>query len=452
MLFNIRISLVLIGLTLFARSSYAVSFEPYFDLSLMGDFYATESASDLINVQLHGRFKLLSQKEHSKVYLDLCAGGLAGRRVENYIIIPQAYITFQKSDRFEWSVGRMVKNFSQLDTYWMMGDVLPLFRWDAARPEAQGLAGAFATYKVTPHFHLDLYGSFLFLPTQGPSFSIVDGKLTSGNPWFSRPVDILALSGTSFDLNYTVNTPDISEIIFRPAVGTSVFLESEDESLWVRTGYFLKQRNELVTPFNGTVNLPPTNSGDIKVQPQVAEHKIATLDLGYKGNRWGVTLSGLYENDVKFDVETQIYPHYSDQYKVGLNAFYQVSPFQSVEFGALKTYNNNVSIQGLSGAGQLDIFSFRNQYDNAVDFRLTSVFFPREQGFLFKSKARVAYDYTAETTLISWELIYAPLEALNIFARMDLFGGERPTDEPYNNLLVNYLDKDRFQAGVKYVF
>lgn len=443
--------MVLIGF-LFARSSVAVSFEPYFDLSMMGDFYATDSASDLNNVQLHGRFKLLSQKEFSKVYLDLGAGGLAGKKVENYVIVPQAYITFQPNERFEWSLGRMVKNYSQLDTYWMMGDVLPLFRWDAARPELQGLAGAFGTFKITRHTHLDLFGSFLFLPTQGPSFSIVDGKLSSGNPWFSRPVDILALSGTPFDLNYTVNTPDISKIVFRPAVGASVFLESDDESVWLRAGYFLKQRNELVTPFNGSVLLPPTNTGDIKVQPQVADHKIAALDIGYKGNRWGFTVSSLFENDVDFDVETQIYPHYSDQYKVGLNTFYQITSFHSVEMGALKTYNNEVSVQGLAGAGQLDIFSFRNQYDNAVDLRLTSVFFPREQGFLFKSKARVAYDYEAETTLISWELIYAPLEALNVFARMDLFGGERPTGEAYNNLLVNYLDKDRFQAGVKYVF
>lgn len=451
MLIRIRIFMVL-GIALFcARSSSAVSFEPYFDLSLLGDLYATDSSSDLNNVQLHGRFKLLSQKETSKVYLDLGAGGLAGKRVENYVIVPQAYITFNPSERFEYSFGRMIKNFSQLDTYWMMGDFQPLFRWDAARPEMQGLAGAFATYKVTPHVHLDLFGSFLFLPTQGPSFSIVDGKLTSGNPWFSRPVDILALSGTAFDLNYTVNTPDIADIVFRPAVGASLFLESEGESLWMRTGYFLKQRNELVTPFDGVLLLPPTNSGDIKVSPQVAQHKVATFDIGYKGSRWGLTLSGLYENDVEFDIKSQYYPDYSDQYKVGLNTFLQISSFHSVEFGALKTFKNKVSPQG-PGVSQLDVFSFRNQYDDAVDFRLTSVFFPREQGFLFKSKARVAYDYQAETTLISWELIYSPLEALNVFARMDIFGGERPSNEPYNNLLVNYLDKDRFQAGVKYVF
>ncbi len=330
---------------------------------------------------------------------------------------------------------------------------MPLFRWDAARPETQGLAGAFATYQASRRVQLDLFASFLYLPTQGPSFSIVDGKLTSGNPWFSRPVDILALSGTPFDLNYTVNTPDISKIVFQPAFGASILLESEDQSLWMRAGYFLKQRNELVTPFEGTVLLPPTNTGDIRVHPQVADHKITTLDLGYKGTRWGATLSGLFENDVEFDVEPNwIYPYYSDQYKVSFNAFYQITPFQTIEMGALRTFNNEVTIRGLTGAGQLDIFSFRNQYDNAVDVRLTSVFFPREQGFLFKSKLRAAYDYKAETALVSWEVIYSPLEAVNIFARMDVFGGDRLESEPYNNLLVNYLDKDRFQAGVKYVF
>jgi hypothetical protein len=452
--FNIRILLVIhLGLT-FSASAFAVSFEPYFDLSMMGDFYATNSASDLNNVQLHGRFKLLSQKERSKIYLDLGAGGLAGKTVENYVIIPQAFVTFQRSENFEFGLGRMVKNYSQLDTYWMMGDVMPLFRWDAARPELQGLAGAFVTYKPTKHVHFDFFGSFLFLPTQGPSFSIVDGKLTSGNPWFSRPVDILDLSGTQFDLSYTVNTPDISDIIFRPAGGVSLFLESEDESLWLRAGYFLKQRNELATPFVGTVLLPPANSGTIKVHPRVADHKITTMDLGYKGNSWGLTLSGLYESDVNFDIDAAnwIYPHYSDQYKVGFNTFYQLTSFHSVELGALRTFNSEVTVRGLVGSEQLDIFSFRNQYENVVDLRLTSVFFPREQGFLFKTKVRAAYDYKAETTLVSGEVNYVPVEALNIFARMDVFGGERLENEPYNNLLVNYLDKDRFQVGVKYVF
>lgn len=452
MLLSIRFFLV-VSVSLLARNLWASSFEPYFDLSLLGDFYATSSESDLNNVQLQGRFKLLSQKETSKVYFDLGAGVLVGKSAENYFILPQAYVSLQKSEQFEFTVGRIIKNYSELDTYWQMGDVMPLFRWDAARPETQGLAGVFTSYKPTRHIQWDFFTSFLYLPTQGPSFRISDGKLTSGNPWFYPPADILELSGTPFDLNYSVNTPDISDIVLQPSVGTSIFAQTSNEFLWMRAGYFLKQRNELVTPFEGVVLLPPANSADIEVHPQVAEHKITTLDIGLKAESWAMTLSGLYESDIKFKTESNwIYPNYTDQYKVGMNALLQLTSFHSVEMGALRTFDNHVTVRGLAGASNLDIFSYRNQYDNTVDLRLTSVFFPVDQGFLIKTKARVAYGYKAETTLISFEGIYSPAVDLNLFARADFFGGERLTTEAYNNLLVNYLNKDRFQIGAKYVF
>ncbi len=448
-----HISSFLVSLILlWGHPVWGASFDPYFDLSVLGDFYPTKTASDFNNAQLHGRFKLLSQKEYSKIYLDLGAGGLVGEKAENYFILPQSYVSYQKNDEFELTIGRVVKNYSQMDSYWMLGDILPLFRWDAARPEAQGLAGLFMTLKPSKNIQFDLFGSYLYLPTQGPSFSIIDGKLTSGNPWFSKPVDALSLSGTPFDLNYSVNTPNISDIIFKPAGGISVLLQTADESLWMRTGYFLKQRNDLITPFEGTL-LIAGQTGDIEVYPVVANHKITTLDLGVKGESWNFTLSGIYESDVKFETEaTWIYPHYSDQYKVGFNALVKINSFQSLEMGGLRTFDNRVSVRGLAGAETIDIYSFRNQYDNAVDLRLTSVFFPRQQGFLIKTKARAAYDYKAETTLASLEAIYSPLIDISGFVRADFFGGKRLTTEAYNNLLINYLNKDRIQVGVKYVF
>ena len=450
----LHISILMVFISLFCGGhARAASFEPYFELSLLGDIYPVDGAGDLNNGQLHGRFKLLNQREKSQVYFDLGAGGLVGKKAENYFIVPQAYVSLQPRNSLELTFGRKLKNYSQLDTYWLLGDIMPLFRWDAGRPEAQGLPGIFATYKPVPGVEIDLVGSYLFLPSQGPSFSIVDGKLTSGNPWFSRPVDILDL-GLPYDLQYSVNTPEISDIVFKPTLGASILLQPESDGLWARGSYLLKQKNEVVTPFSGTLNLS-NDTGDIQVYPAVAEHKVGALDIGYKGEEWAITVSGLFENDVKFDIESAawIYPIYSDQYKVGMNFSYQVSSFHSLELGALRTFDNRVKIGGgPAGVDSLEIFSFRNQYDNVVDLRLTSVFWPQAHGFLFKTKGRVAYDYTAETTLLSMELIYSPLMDASAFVRADLFGGERPENKIYNNLLVNYLNRDRFQAGVRYVF
>lgn len=431
----------------------AAPFSTYFDLTLLGDAYVTGERDDLNNAQLQGRFKLSNEFSDYETYLDLGAGGLAGEKTENYFILPQAYISKSFGESNKVTVGRKVKSWSSLDEYWMLGDVQPLFRWDSARPELQGISGITHEFKPNDNFQLELFASYLYIPSQGPSFSIADGKLTSGNPWFSPPGDILTVSGQPYDLLYSVKTPDLSDIVFQPSFGGVATVKSADDAYSIRGGYFVKPRNELALPFEGTINIS-NNTGDIIVHPEVAEHKISTLDIAYKSQSWGVTLSGIYESDVEFDKDPAwIYPKFSDQYKTGLMFNVQATPFHRVEVGGIRTFKNKITAEGLSAVGSnFDAYSFRNQYDNAVDFRLSSVFAPRPHGFLFQTKLRYAYDYKVETSLISADVNYNPLADLTFFTRVDFFGGKRDVTEPYNNLLVNYLDNDRFQLGVKYVF
>lgn len=452
-MFKAAISSILFFLTLFvAPLALAASFAQYFDLSLLGDSYFLPSSNDFTNGQIHGRFKLLGNEETYDLYFELGGGGLVGERAENYFVIPQAYIHYKNLNSWGVTVGRQSRSYSTLDEYWMLGDVQPQFRWDAVVPEAQGLSGVFIDYKPNANFEWTLLGSYLFLPTQGSSYSVVDGKITSGNPWFSRPVDILNVSGAAFDLKYDIKAPEVADVVFQPSWGTQVLLKTTDDSYWLRTSYFQKIRNELTLPFEGVVNIG-SGDGDITIHPQVAKHHITTLDFGYRGESWAITASGLYESDIEFDVDPSwIYPEYSDQYKVGLNLLTKLSAFHTLEFGGLRTFNNTVRVQGLGGSGSLDVYSYRNQYDNVADVRLTSVFMPRAHGFLFKTKFRYAYDYTAKTSLVSADGSYMPIQNLSLFARVDLFGGQRDLGQNYNNLLVNYLNKDRGQVGVKYVF
>ena len=451
---SIKYSFITILGMSFANPCSAASFAQYFDLSLMGDGYFQPSSKDYTNGQLHGRFKLLGSEENYDVYFELGGGGLVGQeRAENYFVIPQTYWHYKGLGAVEITVGRKIRTYSTLDEYWLLGDVQPLFRWDAVNPELQGLSGVFVDYKPNANVEMGLFATYLFVPTQGPSFSVIDGKLTSGNPWFSRPVDILNVSGAAFDLKYDIKTPEVSDVVFQPSWGTHILLKSADDAYWMRTAYFQKTKNELALPFEGTINIG-TGDGDIAVHPQVAQHRVATLDLGYRGDSWAITASGLSESHTEFDVNqpTWIYPDYSDQYKVGLNILTKITSFHTLEFGGIRTFNNSIDVQGLGGGANLDIYSYRNQYDNAADVRITSVFAPRPHGFLFKTKFRWAYDYKAETSLVSADFTYMPIKNLSLFARTDLFGGQRDPGQVYNNLLVNYLNKDRGQVGVKYVF
>lgn len=453
---SVRSSAVILGLMIqWPILAVAAPFSTYFDLTLLGDAYVTGSRNQLNNVQLHGRFKLSNEFSGYETYLDMGAGGLAGEKAENYFILPQVYLSKAYSPGFKVHFGRRVMDWSSLDDYWMLGDLQPLFRWDAARPEIQGISGVTLQMKPTDLLQIDVFGSFLYIPSQGPSFSVTDGKITSGNPWFSPPVDIVSVSGQPYNLLYSVKTPDISEIVFQPSLGAHMTFKSADDAFMVRGGYFYKPRNELALPVEGTISAVVGNeNADIVVHPRVAHHTLSTLDLGYKGEKWGLIASGIYESDVKYDVEDSwlFSPQFSDQYKVGLMTNFQLTAFHTLELGGIKTFNNKVTAQGINTGGSIDVYSFRNQYDNAVDMRLTSVFAPRPHGFLFQTKLRYVYDYKVETSLISADFNYNPLSSLTCFARVDFFGGKRDVSAFYNNILVNYLDNDRFQLGVKYVF
>jgi hypothetical protein len=453
------ILLLLIGLL--PAPSYAVM-EPAFEFKALGDSFFLPVSRGKNNGQLHGRFKaknfeysMLGTEEEKthKFYLDVGAGGLMGRSIESYIIMPQAYYKFRNaSNNLQFTAGRVIRDYSDVDQYWLLGDVQPVFRWDVSRPEQQGLSGLFLDLKANKNLSFSVYGSPVFLPSQGASYSIVSGKVTSSNPWFKPPVDILSISGVPYDLSYTIDTPSYSDIVFQPAFGAGFTLNNDDGSLFIRANYFNKIKNDLVLPFEGSVNIA-TLKGDIKVHPVAARHQMSTLDLGYKGEKFQATVSGIYESSVKYKAKDPwIYPHYSDQYKVALHLTALINPTNTVEVGALKTFNNKVVVQGLTGTGSIDIYSYRNQYDDVIDARWTAGFAARPYGYLFKTKMRYAYDYEARTSLVSFEASYLPLEQLTLFALADFFGGQKPTGTGYNNLMTDYLNNDRAQAGVRYVF
>jgi len=432
----------------------AASFTPDVDVSVLGDGYMVSDSSKFNNGQLHGRIKLLNQDEETKTYVELGAGGLVGDQAESYVILPQAYYHHAFNDVVSFDVGRVVKSYSVLDDYWMLGDVSPLFRWDAARPEIQGLPGVFVEVKPSKNIQFEVFGSYLYLPSQGPSYSLVNGKLTSGNPWFAPPVDNVEFGNVNYDLHFNVNTPPVSDIIFTPSGGAVLTLKTDDENLWVRGGYFLKPRNEIALPFDVAFNIVP-HTGDVTVHPRTLNHRLAVADVGGKIGAVSLSASGIWENVEDLDVEspTWIYPDYSDEYKVGLNLAWQVNAFHTIEMGYLQTVGSSVSVKGIPNGVTIDVYSFRDQYDDAVDLRWTGVFSPRKNGFLYKAKARYAYDYKVETSLVQLDFIYKPFMSFSFFTRADLFGGnKKPQTDIYNNLMANYLDKDRVQVGVQYAF
>ena len=152
--------------------------------------------------------------------------------------------------------GRSVKNFSNLDEYWHLGDIQPLYRWDALKPETQGLTGIFLETKAR-NVEITLFATGIYLPSQGPSYKLINGKLISGNPWFSSPVSKLRIGSTLYDLQFNVEAPDVPDVILQPSWGSSIKLKTDNELFWLRASYFNKYKNELALPIlvNANINV-----------------------------------------------------------------------------------------------------------------------------------------------------------------------------------------------------
>lgn len=240
-------------------------------------------------------------------------GGSFATGVENYsnVYVPEAFLALQTSDFAEAelngdlhariSVGRRMEPWSQLDRHWNLGMWQPLNRFDALRPIEQGLTGAFLE-AGTGDFKLIVFASPIYVPEQGANFSLQNGKFKSASPWFTEPTDRLILFSETTQVQYDIITPSTGSVISQSSGGVMLRYGNVRDGFYSQASYMFKPRNQLSTPFEGSLNLTDTSSfAFVQISPQVVFHQIAAADLGYNsltadGDRaYGVGVSALVD-------------------------------------------------------------------------------------------------------------------------------------------------------------
>ncbi len=241
-------------------------------------------------------------------------GGSFATAVENYsnVYVPEAFLELQTSDfvdaelngelRARVSVGRRLETWSQLDRNWDLGLWEPLNRFDALRPIDQGLTGAFIE-AGTGDFKLVAFASAVYVPEQGGSFSLQNGKFKSASPWFTEPTDRLILFSETTQVQYDILTPSTGSVISQTSGGVLLRYGSLQDGFYTQASYMFKPRNQLATPFEGSLNLTDTSSfAFVQISPQVIFHQIAAAELGYNnltqdGDRaFGFSVSALIDS------------------------------------------------------------------------------------------------------------------------------------------------------------
>lgn len=264
--------------------------------------------------QIGAHFRTESEGRVFRGTLEL--GGTFATAVENYsnIYVPEAFLDLQTDNFFEaegrgdsrarLSVGRRLEAWSQLDRNWDLGLWEPLNRFDALRPIDQGLTGAFFE-AGTGRAKAILFVSPIYIPEQGGSFSLQNGKFRSSSPWFVEPTDRLILFSETTDVKYDLETPSTGSVIRHASLGALVRYGGFDDGFHAQTSYSLKPRNQFATPFEGSLNLTDTMSfAAVRISPQVIYHHLAAADIGFastnsKGTRkFSMGISALLDSPI----------------------------------------------------------------------------------------------------------------------------------------------------------
>lgn len=224
-----------------------------------------------------------------------------GNSVLNYFNVNQLY---WRQDQFV--VGRKKELWSIADEDWKLALFQPTFTWNPLVPETQGLTGIFINIRAQDLSFpagVVLFGSPVFIPDQGQSYEIKNGRFTAQNPYFNLPPAQAEFSGQTLDINYDIQKPEISEVVFNQSFAMKAYAGDIQDGFYAQAAYAYKPVNQLSLGFRGFITA--NNELDVEVLPKVWYHRLVSVDVKYSQGGFFTGLGGFQEvvQDPEFDAQ-----------------------------------------------------------------------------------------------------------------------------------------------------
>jgi hypothetical protein len=206
--------------------------------------------------------------------------------------------TATSDDFTQLTAGRKLEHWSRLDEEWELGLWQPRYRWDYLHPMSVGLTGAFLDLKSGP-VRITGFASPLFIPERGAPVEQVGGGLQSDSPWFISPVRAATVDGVPTQVNYSIDTPALSDIVFHAGGALKVEV-GEEQGPWISAGYARKPMNQLAFGVNGFYNLGPGVIEGI-VHPRVLDQDLVSVETGYTDGPLKLWAGFTFEHPIRDD-------------------------------------------------------------------------------------------------------------------------------------------------------
>ena len=348
-------------------------------------------------------------------------------------------------------VGRKRSDWSQADQRWNLGVWEPIFKWNPLTPERQGLTGLFLILPFE-HVEIELMGSPLYLPTQGPNFQVSEnGEFQRGSPYFIPPADSVHIWSQTSKVEYKLEKPNESQVVLQRSYGTRIRFKSD--SLFLQGSYAFKPMNELPLAYDGLLDIA-RDRGVVDILTSVQYHEVTGADLEWHSKYFKLGVSGF--RDKPFG--TAEFPDESKWTRPIYKEAFANSSYIDVNFASgwsaktqyiLITGGEVEEVGPLANSNRATItrrYPFTQAQSVEVDY----------QGRQFLRRPwQSSLNYTVSTKnqfdMIRWRGLVQINKMWNLFSEALVVRAQTLTKENQNDI-AQFENHDRLLAGVGYVF
>lgn len=304
--------------------------------------------------------------ENDVFKIDLNAKYTPQNSVLSYFNLKEIYFTNRGNSSSAIHIGRKLQTWSVADEKWNLGSYQPQFRWNPLDIESQGLFGIFYE-KNFGAWSLNLFGTQVFIPDQGPNYEIKDGQFESSNPYFPPPPQDIIFQNIILPIDYNIIKPEVSEFAKQASFGLKLDYQNDFFEATLAGAY--KPSNQFAFGYKGIL---VTNRVRVDLQPKIYYEKLTSLDLAAKWKSGKAGLGVIYA-----DPET---PDYEDNYNspvfetnttVVPYIRFEFEPID-VEFSALNIEGGKIKETGPDANPDRQPLTQKYLYARAYQFSLTS--------------------------------------------------------------------------------
>jgi hypothetical protein len=191
--------------------------------------------------------------------------------------------------------GRQVLPWSTVDALWGFGKVNNRRNFDFFEPGQEGLIGISYENKSTSGFFWKAFGSGIYVPELNPSLDINkrNKTITSRNPWANAPAPSASIDENNPDqkpIHYTVDYPEVSDVIYRYSVGANIGWETKH---WVVDGFIIRKPENQISP-RARVELATSGEHiNAFITPEFYYHDVYGGNLKYRNHDIEMYVSGI---------------------------------------------------------------------------------------------------------------------------------------------------------------